>query len=208
MLATTIAFATGDNLEGTAILIVIVINAGIGFFTEWKAATALSALQKQGVRVARVIREGNECEIPAADLVPGDLVILASGVRVPADGRIVESIRLQIEEAALTGESNAVSRSVDALEVKELPIGDRANMAYLSTTITEGRGELLVTALGGQTEVGKIGLLIDEAIRRASPLEKKLSRLGRLLVLVTIALCLLIILFGWLCWGYRLLAYA
>ena len=95
--ATVIAFAMGENIEGFAILVVIVLNAAIGFFTEWKAEQALSALQKQSVRVAHVIRDGAESEISSAELVPGDLIVLAAGARVPADGRIVESARLQIE---------------------------------------------------------------------------------------------------------------
>jgi Ca2+-transporting ATPase len=113
--ATAIAFALGENIEAIDILVVIVLNAAIGFFTEWKAAQALSALQKQAVRVAHVIRDGVQSEIPAAELVPGDLIVLAAGARVPADGRIVECVRLQIEESALTGESNAVTKTADPL---------------------------------------------------------------------------------------------
>ena len=148
--ATVIAFAMGDYIEAVAILVVIVINAAIGFFTEWKAEQALSALQKQSVRVAHVIRDGAESEIPAAELVPGDLVVLAAGARVPADGRIVESVRLQIEEAALTGESHAVTKTSELLEDKDAALGDRLNMAFLGTTITDGRGRLLVTATGAR----------------------------------------------------------
>ena len=195
--ATVIAFALGENIEAVAILIVIVLNAGIGFFTEWKAEQALSALQKQSVRVAHVIREGGESEIPAAELVPGDLIVLAAGGRVPADGRIVESARLQIEEAALTGESLAVTKTSELLQDKEAALGDRLNMAFLGTTITDGRGRLLVTATGAQSEVGKIGILIDEAITRATPLEQKLARLGRLLIAVVLVLCAVIVLAGW-----------
>lgn len=196
--ATAIAFAMGDNFEAVAILVVIVINAGIGFFTEWKAEQALSALQKQSVRVAHVIREGTESEIPAAELVPGDLVVLAAGARVPADGRIVESARLQIEEAALTGESHAVTKTSELLQDKDAALGDRLNMAFLGTTITDGRGRLLVTATAAQTEVGKIGTLIDEATIRATPLEQKLAQLGRLLIVVVLVLCAVIVLAGWL----------
>lgn len=196
--ATAIAFAVGDTIEAVAILVVIVLNAGIGFFTEWKAAQALSALQEQSVRRAQVIRDGTEREIPAAELVPGDLVVLAAGARVPADGRIVESVRLQIEEAALTGESNAVTKISDPLSDKDAALGDRLNMAFLGTTITDGRGQLLVTATGMQTEVGKIGILIDEATTRDTPLEQKLARLGRLLIVVVLALCAVIVLAGWL----------
>ena len=195
--ATVIAFALGENIEAVAILIVIVLNAGIGFFTEWKAEQALSALQKQSVRVAHVIREGAESEIPAAQLVPGDLIVLAAGARVPADGRIVESARLQIEEAALTGESLAVTKTSEPLQDKEAALGDRLNMAFLGTTITDGRGRLLVTATGAHSEVGKIGILIDEAITRATPLEQKLARLGRLLIVIVLVLCAVIVLAGW-----------
>jgi Ca2+-transporting ATPase len=196
--ATVIAFAVGDNIEGFAILVVIVLNAAIGFFTEWKAEQALSALQKQSVRVAHVIRNGAETEIPAAELVPGDLIVLAAGARVPADGRIVESARLQIEEAALTGESLAVTKTTELLQDKDAALGDRINMAFLGTTITDGRGRLLVTATGTKSEVGKIGTLIDEAITRATPLEHKLVRLGRLLIVVVLVLCGVIVLAGWL----------
>ena len=196
--ATVIAVAMGDNIEAIAILVVIVINAGIGFFTEWKAQQALSALQKQSVRFAHVIREGAESEIPAAELVPGDLVVLAAGARVPADGRIVESARLQIEEAALTGESQAVTKTSELVLDKDAALVDRLNMAFLGTTVTDGRGRLLVTATAAQTEVGKIGILIDEATIRATPLERKLAQLGRLLIIVVLALCTVIVLAGWL----------
>jgi len=196
--ATAIAFAMGDNIEAVAILVVNVLNAGIGFLTEWKAEQALSALQKQTVPIAHVIREGAGTEIPAAQLVPGDLIVLAAGARVPADGRIVESVQLQIEEAALTGESNAVTKVTDPLPDKDAALGDRCNMAFLGTTITNGRGRLLVAATGVRTEVGKIGTLIDEATSPDTPLEQKLARLGRLLIVVAMALCAVIVLAGWL----------
>jgi len=196
--ATVIAVVMGDIIEAAAILVVIVLNAAIGFFTEWKAQRALSALQKQAVPVAHVIRDGAENEIPAADLVPGDVVVLSAGARVPADGRIVESARLQIEEAALTGESHAVTKTSEVLDDKDASLGDRLNMAFLGTTITDGRGRLLVTATGAQTEVGKIGMLIDEAVTRATPLERKLARLGRLLIVIVLALCAVIVGAGWL----------
>lgn len=196
--ATAIAFAMREILEAVAILVVIALNAGIGFFTEWKSARALSALQKQSVRVAHVIRDGAENEVPAAELVPGDLIVLAAGARVPADGRIVECVRLQIEEAALTGESNAVTKTADPLPDEDAALGDRLNMAFLGTTITDGRGRLLVTDTGVQTEVGKIGVLIDDATTRDTPLEQKLAQLGRLLIVIVLALCAVIVVAGWL----------
>jgi Ca2+-transporting ATPase len=196
--ATVVAFALGKNIEAVAILVVLVLNAAIGFLTEWKAERTLSALQKQTVPVAHVVREGAEREIPAAELVPGDLIVLAAGARVPADGRIVESARLQIEEAALTGESQAVTKDTDPLPDKDAALGDRLNMAFMGTTITDGRGRLLVTATGARTEMGKIGILVDEATTRATPLEQKLARLGRLLIVIVLGLCVVIVFAGWL----------
>ncbi len=196
--ATVIALAMGEHLEAMSVLVVIIINTAIGFLTEWRASVALLALQKQSVKVAQVIREGFEAEIPAVDLVPGDLVILAAGARVPADGRIVDVARLQIEEAALTGESHAVSKQVEQLDNDDIALADRINMAFLGTTITDGRGRLLVTATGALSEVGKIGKLIDEAAVRTTPLEKKLARLGRVLIVLVITLCIVIVFAGWI----------
>jgi Ca2+-transporting ATPase len=153
--ATGIAFALGDHIEAIAILVVMALNAAIGFFTEWRAGQALSALQKQAVPVAVVLRDGIQREIPAADLVPGDLVVLTVGARVPADGRVVESAQLQVEEAALTGESSAVTKVTEPIADGEAVLGDRLNMAFLGTTVTEGRAGLLVTATAAQTEVGR-----------------------------------------------------
>ena len=127
--ATAVAFAMGETIEAVAILIVIVLNAVIGFLTEWRAEQALTALQKQAVATAQVIRDGQGHEIPAAELVPGDLVVLAAGARVPADGRVVEAARLQVEEAALTGESLAVAKATDPVADPDAPLGDRADMA-------------------------------------------------------------------------------
>jgi Ca2+-transporting ATPase len=202
--ATAVAFALGETIEAVAILVVIVLNAAIGFLTEWKAERTLSALQKQTVAVAHVVREGGERQIPAAELVPGDLIVLAAGARVPADGRIVESARLQIEEAALTGESQTVTKATDPLPDQDAALGDRLNTAFMGTTITDGRGRLLVTATGARTEMGKIGILVDEATTRATPLEQRLARLGRLLIVIVLGLCAVIVFAGWLR-GHRFL---
>ena len=205
--ATVVAFALGENVEAVAILVVIVLNAVVGFLTEWRAEQALTALQKQAVPTAHVVRDGEEHEIPAAELVPGDVVVLAAGSRVPADGRVVEGARLQVEEAALTGESLAVTKAVDPVPDAAAPLGDRRDMAFLGTTVTDGRGRLLVTATGMRTEVGKIGTLIEEAGTRDTPLERKLAQLGHALVGVVLALCAVIVLAGWLR-GHELPAHA
>jgi len=198
VVAAGIAFATGEPLEGAAILVVVVLNTAIGSLTELKAQRTLTALKKQSVRIGRVVRDGVERELPAVELVPGDLVVLEAGARVPADGRIIESVRLQIEEAALTGESQAVTKSTEPIADAEAALADRLNLAFMGTTITDGRGQLLVTATGAATEMGKIGALIDAANNDDTPLEKKLAGLGRLLLVIVLALCAVIVVAGWL----------
>ncbi|MFW6183243.1 MAG: cation-translocating P-type ATPase, partial [Chloroflexota bacterium] len=192
------AFLLDETIEAVAILAVIVLNGVIGFLTELRAEQAITALQKQRVTNAHVIREGEEHQIPAAELVPGDVVVLAAGERVPADGRILESVRLQIQEAMLTGESVAASKREDVLSAPngDVPLGDRTNMAYMGTVITEGRGQMVVTATGMKTEVGKIGAMIDEAVTRDTPLERRLEQLGRTLIAVVAVLCVVIIVAG------------
>ncbi len=202
--ATIVAFVLGEHIEAVAILVVIVLNATVGFLTEWKAEQALTALQRQAVPTAHVLREGEEHSIPAAELVPGDVVLVAAGSRVPADGRVFESARLQVAEAALTGESLAVTKTVEPVADEAAPLGDRLNMAYLGTAVTDGRGRLLVTATGMRTEVGRIGTLLDEAGGRDTPLERKLTQLGHALIGVVLVLCAVIVLAGWLR-GYGLL---
>ena len=198
VVVTVVAFALGETIEAVAVLVVIVLNAAVGFLTEWRAEQALNALQRQAVALAHVLREGQEREIPAAELVPGDIVLLAAGSRVPADGRVVEGVRLQVAEAALTGESLATMKSVEPVPDEAAPLGDRRNMAYLGTAVTDGRGRILVTATGMRTEVGRIGTLIDEAGGRETPLERKLTQLGHALVGVVLVLCAVIVGAGWL----------
>lgn len=193
-----VAVALGDFYEAIAILVVILLNAVIGFLTEWKAARALEALRQQALSVARVVRDGAEAQIPAADLVPGDLVLLFAGDRVPADGRVIEQVRLQVDEAALTGESLPVSKSVDAVAVTETPLGDRKCMVHLGSGVTDGRGKLLVTATGAQTEMGKIGALIEGVDEHSTPLEGKLAELSRALLVIVLLLCAMIVFLGWL----------
>ena len=195
--ATAVAVALDEGIEAAAIVAVIILNALIGFLTEWKAEEALTALRMQFSAVAQVIRSGREHQVPAADLVPGDVVVLAAGVRVPADGRVIVSARLQAEEAALTGESQPVAKTTDRLPDQSAPIADRRNMLFMGTTVTDGRGRMIVTATGMHSEVGKIGALIEGAGDRETPLERKLAQLGRVLVGVVLALGFVIVLAGW-----------
>src|SRR5665647_1598408 len=198
MAATGVALMLGEHVEAGAILIVVVLNAVIGFATEWKAATALNALRSEAVTVAHVRRDGVVRQIPALELVPGDLVELTAGGRVPADGRLVEHMRLQVEEAALTGESLPVSKNTEPLPERDTPLGDRVNMVHMGTVVADGRGRFIVTATGMQTEMGVIGALVADADMRRTPLEDKLAHLGRVLLVLVIALSAVIVLAGWL----------
>ena len=193
-----VALALGDVIEALAILVVILLNAVIGFVTEWKAVSALEGLRKQAVSVARVLRDGEEHRIPAEELVPGDVVLLAAGDRMPADGRVIEQARLQVDEAALTGESLPVTKSSDPVADREAPLGDRISMVHMGTAVTGGRGRFIVTATGAQTEMGRIGTLIEEVGEHGTPLEAKLAQLSGALLVIVLVLCAVIVLIGWL----------
>ena len=164
--AAIVAWLTGDKVEAIAILVVLGLNALIGFFTEWQAGRALNALRLSSHTTARVRREQREAMIDTAELVPGDVVILNAGDRVPADLRLLEAASLRAEESALTGESAPVEKAVAAVAA-EAVLAERHSMLYLGTIIAAGRALALVTATGAQTEMGKIGHLVasvpDEA---------------------------------------------
>ena len=191
--AAGIAFTFGDIPEAIAILVVVVLNAMVGFFMEWRADVALTALRRQAAATARVVREGVEHQIAAFDVVPGDVVVLNAGDRTPADGRLTESKELHVDEASLTGESSAVhKRSEDTVE-EDSALGDRTTMVYMGTVITEGRGRCIVTATGSQTEMGKIGTLISDVDEQRTPLERELHQLGNRLVVFVLLLCTVIV---------------
>ncbi|MBO1021892.1 HAD-IC family P-type ATPase [Methylobacterium sp. SD274] len=193
-----VALALGERIEAGAILVVILLNAAIGFVTEWKAAAALDGLRKQAVSLARVVRDGRDHQVETADLVAGDVVLLSEGDRVHADGRVVEQARLQVDEAALTGESLPVAKSADPVLDAGAALGDRTSMVHRSTAVTAGRGRFIVTATGPRTEIGRIGALIAGVAAHGTPLEAKLAQLSRALLVIVLALCLVIILVGWL----------
>jgi len=196
--AAAVAFLFGETIEGFAILVVIVINAAVGFLTEMRAEQAIDSLRKQAAPSARVMRGGQERTVDAETIVRGDVVLLGEGDRVPADGRLAESVRLQTQEAALTGESQAAEKDAHAEVAGDAPMAERATMAYLGTNVTTGRGRLLVTAIGVDTEVGRIGELLEETVQRDTPLERRLEQLGRALIGVVLGLAGVIIVAGYL----------
>ncbi len=196
-IAAVISLATGDNAEAIAILIVLMLNAAVGFATEWQAGRALDALRRQSRTLTRVRRDGFEITLDAEELVPGDIVILNAGDRVPAEARILEAIRLEAEESALTGESTTVEKSVRAVSV-ETSLAERRSMLYLGTAVAAGRGEAVIVSTGTATELGKIGRLVAISTRERSPLEIQLGQLGRRLVYLVLAIAAIVMVTGWL----------
>jgi Ca2+-transporting ATPase len=194
-IASALAFFFQEWLEGIAILVVILINALIGFFMELQAVRSMEALRKLTQSYSNVIRNGTLQSVETADLVPGDLIYLEAGSLVPADARIVEETNLGVKEAALTGESTQVSKGVEALE-GEIGLPDRTNMLFKGTIITRGNAKAVVTATGKKTELGHITHLAQEAVKSATPLEKKLGRLSQKLIWLTLALTIAILVIG------------
>jgi P-type Ca2+ transporter type 2C len=195
--AASVALATGDIVDAIAILAVLVINALVGFATEWQAGRALDGLRRQTCTTARVRRDGQETTVAAEELVPGDIIIMSAGDRVPADARIIESASLRVEESALTGESATVDKSPQPVAFDAL-LAERSSMLYLGTSICAGRAIALVTATGANTELGRIGKLVASAKDETTPLKRKLDELGRRLVYIVLIVGAVVMLAGWM----------
>ena len=165
--ATVITIAIGEYVDAIIILLVVVLNAVIGVVQEYKAEKAIEALQKMTTPKSLVRRDGEVREISSEELVPGDIVIIDAGRYIPADLRLIDSVNLQIEESALTGESVPVNKDANAIhEDPKTPIGDRSNMAFMSTLATYGRGEGVVVATAMETEIGKIAKFLMKILKR------------------------------------------
>ena len=181
--ATIISLFLGHGTESVVIAIIVLFAVGLGFVQEYRAERAIEALRKMAAPTATVLREGIERKIPAREGVPGDVILLRTGDRVPADARLLESINLQVEEAALTGESVPVEKHIHAIPAStgsadKLSLGDRKNMAYAGTAVTYGRGRALVTATGMQTEFGKIAKMLQDVESGRTPLQQNLDKVG------------------------------
>ncbi len=186
----------GDTKNTIAILSIVALYALLGFSQEYRAEKAIAALKKMSVPNVRVLRDGQLQEVPAHDLVPGDVIQLETGNVLPADLRLLEAVNLRIQEAALTGESEPIEKHTAALSSNELPIGDRRNMGYMGTIVTQGRGLALVVATGMQTELGKIAELIQQVKQENTPLQKRLDALGKNLALIGVGIAALIFVLG------------
>ncbi len=186
----------GELFEPALILLIVILNAVMGVYQEGKAERALDALRGMSAPHARVIRNGEERVIDAAQLVPGDIIRLEAGDFVPADARLIHSAGLKSEEAALTGESVPAEKDALADVAKDAPLGDRHNMVYSGCSITYGTATAAVTAIGMDTEMGKIANLLDNEDESETPLQQKLSQLGKYLGIVAIAACAVIFVVG------------
>lgn len=185
--AVLISAIEGQYIEAVAILAILLLNGVLGFFQEYRAEQALEALQELSAPTATVVRDGTESQIKATELVPGDVVLLESGNRVPADGRLVEAAALRVVESALTGESEPVRKYTEAVEGDHVSLGDRRNMVFAGTSVAVGRGRMVVTSIGQGTEMGRIADLLAETKDEATPLEIELEVVGKRIALIVLA---------------------
>ena len=193
--AATVSFFFNEWLDGIAILIVILVNAIIGFFMEWQAKRSMDALKKMVTVHAKVIRSNRLTEIPSEEVVPGDILFIEAGDMISADARVVDDRQLQVDESALTGESLPVDKEAGVLGEK-VTLAERTNMIYKGTFATKGNGHALVVGTGMKTELGAIAALVESADQTATPLERKLEEFSKKLIWVTVGLVVVIFIVG------------
>ena len=195
--AAIISGAIGEVTDTAVILAIVVLNAVVGVVQEWRAEKAMEALEGMASSNARVLRDHQSVEIPASELVPGDVITVEAGNIVPADVRFIETYTLKVDESSLTGESENVEKFTDALPQQEYPLGDRVNLGYKGTFVTNGRGTAYVVATGMKTELGRIAQMIQsEEIK--TPLQKRLNSFGKVLTVAILILCVIFFFVGWL----------
>ena len=188
IVAAVISFFLDEPTDAIMILIIVVLNAILGFTQEYRAEKAIAALKKMSVPTVRVRRNGQIKEVEATTLVPGDIVLFEAGDRVPADCRVVESVNLRAEEAALTGESVPVDKMEKKLEDEKMPIGDQKNMVFMGTAITYGRGSAVVVETGMNTELGNIADMLQQVTEEKTPLQRRMDELGKWLAIAAVVL--------------------
>lgn len=191
-----ISIMVGEIVDAVAILAIVAVNAVLGVMQEWRAEQSLQALKKMAAPSATVIRDGHQDTIPAEELVPGDLVVLAAGNHVPADMRLIETVNLRIQESSLTGESVPVEKNASAVLDGDIPIGDRSNSAFTGTVVTYGRGKGIVTSTGMHTQFGLIAQMLTAVGSEETPLQRRLEELGRTLGTAALIICGLVFVIG------------
>ncbi len=190
--AAILASTIGDLKDGIVILVVVVINALLGFYQEFKAEKSLLALKKMLSFKSKVRRDGITLEVPADQLVPGDIIILEAGCKIPADGRIIMAHTLEIDESSLTGESIPVTKNIHTIEDTLIPLAERGNMLYMNNTVTRGRSEMIVTSTGMETEIGKLAYLLTQTEDGTTPLKVQLDSLGKRMVACTLGIIIIL----------------
>ncbi len=194
--AAVVSGVLGELADVIVILLIVIVNAVIGVTQEYRAEQAIAALKKLAVPTVKVRRNGQPQSISSRDLVPGDIVRLEAGDFVPADGRILESANLRIEEAALTGESEAIEKKIEVIHSEEPALGDRLNMVYMGTVVTYGRGAVAITETGMNTELGHIANLLQDVEREPTPLQRRLERLSKTLAIIAIVIIAFVVVLG------------
>ncbi len=196
LVSSAISLVLGEYVDSIAILVIVGMNATLGLIQDYRAERALAALRQLSAPVARVRRKGITLEIPAKELVPGDLVLIEAGNSIPADGRIVENANLKVDESPLTGESIPVEKQTVPLDKGDQSLGDRRNMVFMGTSATYGHGRLLVTATGMNSELGRIARSLESVRAEDTPLQRRLGQLGRALAGIAVAIVALVFALG------------
>ncbi|HSQ17360.1 MAG TPA: HAD-IC family P-type ATPase, partial [Anaerolineales bacterium] len=196
IISAVISFLLEEYTDAITILIIVVLNAALGFTQEYRAEQAMAALKKMATPRVKVRRAGHTQEIPAQGLVPGDVILLEAGNSIPADCRLAESANLRIQESILTGESEPVEKHTRPLEKLDLPVADRRNMLYMGTIVTYGRGSAFVVATGMKTQLGHIADMIQTTGSEKTPLQRRLDQLGKGLAVAALAIVALVFLIG------------
>jgi Ca2+-transporting ATPase len=199
--ASIVSASLGEWIDALVILAIVIVNAILGLVQEGKAERAIEALQKMTAPQARVIRDGQQQIVEAAELVPGDLVLAQAGDLVPADIRLLDSATLKVEEASLTGESQPVEKNAAALFATDVPLGDRSNLLFMSTPVTYGHGRGIVYATGSQSEIGKIADKLQSIKDELTPLQRNLNQLGKWLGIICLVVCAIVFVEGILLGG-------
>ncbi len=196
IVAAVIAGILGEWVDAIAILVIVILNAVIGFVQEINAERSLAALKNLAIPTCKVIRDGVLQTISSKEIIPGDLILLEAGDLVPADGRVIQSTQLSTQEASLTGESLPIHKMIDPLAKSELPLGDRKNMVFMGTVVLSGKGHMLVTTTGINTELGTIASLLSESKEEQTPLQIRLAGLGRRLVFLCLGIVAIVFILG------------